>query len=221
MLKRVASLFPIRLQQELKRLRFARQVRNGKFLTSEPEFQRLAEWVQPGDWVVDVGANIGHYTCELSRLVQASGRVFSFEPIPHTFELLAANVALLRDSNVTLLNAALSDNMRVVGMSLPTFDSGLGNFYQASITGDSRHVTYRVAALTLDSLGLSQMPVLIKIDAEGHEFQVLKGMQSILRNAGPRLIVEGTDPAVEVFLGDLGYHFQLFPDSPNRLFTRP
>src|SRR5580698_10220999 len=101
LLKRVASRFPVGLQQELKRVKFRRDIRNGTFRTDEPEFNRLREWVRVGDWVVDIGANVGHYTLELSSLVGRTGRVFAFEPIPETFELLAAHAARCENQNVT------------------------------------------------------------------------------------------------------------------------
>jgi FkbM family methyltransferase len=218
-LKRIASWLPHRLQQELKRLRFRRQILGGVFQTDEPEFNLLPEWIRPGDTVIDVGANIGHYSCRMAVLAGPRGRVIAFEPIPHTFELLAANVALLPTANVTLVNAAASDATAVVGMDLPVFDSGLRNYYRAAITPSQGAAAYYVTALSIDALGLSQPVSLVKIDAEGHELAVLNGMQALLRRSHPRLIVEGPDEAVESFLAGLGYAFEALPGSPNRIYT--
>src|SRR6516162_3358285 len=105
LLKKLASKFPSRVQQELKRWHFWRQLHFGTFATSEPEYARLPSWVGEGDWVVDVGANVGHYTIRLSQLVGKSGRVFAFEPVPENFELLVSNVSTVCVQNVTLFNA--------------------------------------------------------------------------------------------------------------------
>jgi ubiquinone/menaquinone biosynthesis C-methylase UbiE len=89
-LKKLAARLPLRWQQELKRRYFANQIRKHSFRAPEPEFEMLSPMVSAGDWVLDVGANIGQYTLRLSELVGESGRVISFEPVPETFELLAA-----------------------------------------------------------------------------------------------------------------------------------
>jgi FkbM family methyltransferase len=219
MLKRLVSRFPLGLQQELKRVKFRRDIRKGVFRTDEREFARLRDWVGAGDWVVDIGANVGHYTLELSSIVGPTGRVFAFEPIPHTFELLAANVALFENRNVTLMNAAASDAMRIVAMDLPMFDSGLPNFYMASITA-KEIAPYQVAAFPVDALGIAGRISLVKIDAEGHELSVLKGMSRLIADSRPVLIVEGEDPAVEALLKGMGFAFEQFPGSPNRVYLR-
>ena len=218
MLRKFASYLPFGTQQELKRMKFRREIRRGEFRSPEPEFLRLDDWVSPGDWVIDVGANVGHYTLALSALVGPAGRVFAFEPIPHTFEILAANAALTRYRNVTLMNAAASDAVRMVGMDLPFFDSGLQNFYQASITANAQ-APYQVLALSIDNLCLSGPVSLVKIDAEGHELEVIGGLMRLIESKKPVLIVEGTDVSIETLLSGLGYIARALPNSPNRIYT--
>ena len=60
LLKKIASTIPLRFQQGLKRLYFAHHIKAGKFITKEPEFSQIGQWVSEGDWVIDVGANVGH-----------------------------------------------------------------------------------------------------------------------------------------------------------------
>src|SRR5881296_3836076 len=112
-MKRLASLFPHSWQQELKRHYYRRQIRRQTFETAEPEFKLLSSIVSPGDWVIDVGANIGHYTKQFSELVGSEGRIFALEPVPDTFALLAANASLFKYRNVTLLNVAASESTTV------------------------------------------------------------------------------------------------------------
>lgn len=133
-IKRLASRLPIRYQQELKRLHFANQIRNRSFKTAESEdreYARLHEWAGPGDWVLDIGANVGNYTARLSEIVGAAGRVLAFEPVPENFELLTANIARFPLRNVTLLNVAVSDQVGLCGMTMPTLETGLQNRYMA------------------------------------------------------------------------------------------
>jgi len=214
--KKMASKLPGHWQNELKRIQFSYQIRRGTFCTDEKEFSMLDQWVSKGDWVLDIGANIGHYTARLSELVGQSGRVIAFEPVPATFELLAANMARLPRNNVTLLNIAASDSTEIVGMSIPKFDSGLSNFYMAHLTDSSTDLQIMTAAI--DTLQLPGKITLAKIDAEGHEISVLAGMRDLLGRDHPVLIVEDNSEELTDFLHDLGYRHQKIESSSNTIF---
>jgi FkbM family methyltransferase len=221
--KSLASRFPRRVQQELKRVHFRRQLRSGKFATAEPEYDRLGDWIATGDWVVDVGANIGHYTVRFSLLVGNGGRVLAFEPVPETFELLAANLSFVGARNVSLFNVAVSAGTGVTSLSVPQLPSGLANFYAAGLTDTSPWpynpaAAFSVLTLALDSLPLPHRVSLVKIDVEGHELPALRGMEQLLRRDRPRLIVENATGPICTFLHDLDYESVQLPQSPNRVF---
>jgi FkbM family methyltransferase len=225
-LKRITSRLPRRYQQELKRIRFGYQIRKGTFKTDEQEFGMLESWVGKGDWVLDIGANVGHYTSRLSEIVGETGRVLAFEPVPETFELLAANVARLPLRNVTLLNIAASESTNVLGMNVPKFDSGLENYYSAQLTHETAE--FRVLCAPIDSLGFLPCPPsdtsarrirLAKIDVEGHELSVVKGMQRLLGRDHLILIVEGDSPEVASYLAAFGYSARKIEGSPNTIFS--
>jgi FkbM family methyltransferase len=215
-LKVLASHLPIQWQHELKRVHFRRQIRRGSFVTADPEFLMLDQLISEGDWVIDVGANIGHYTKRLSDLVGPSGRVLAFEPVPNTFSLLSENVTLFRYSNVSLLNLAASDRTTSVGISIPTFETGLKNYYQASI--DEQASGLQVVTIAVDSLSLRKRIRLIKIDAEGHDYTVLRGAEQVLVRDHPILIVETNAPEVRQMLTGLGYRNESIAGSPNALY---
>lgn len=215
--KKFAARLPRRWQQELKRRYFASQVRNRTFRTDEAEFDILPTMVGPGAWVLDIGANIGHYTVRLSELVGEHGRVISFEPVPATFELLAANVALIRRHNVTLINAAASDSTRIAAMNIPRFeDSGLDNFYTAHLS--TQPAELNVLCIAVDSLAPSQPIGLVKIDAEGHELPALRGMKRLLERDHPTLIVEDSSSEIAEFLAGFGYSSEQLRGSSNLIF---
>ncbi|NLG36296.1 MAG: FkbM family methyltransferase [Lentisphaerae bacterium] len=216
-LKSIAARLPSGWQRTLKRGLYARQIRRGTFRTDEPEYARLAEWIRPGDWVLDIGANVGHYTKRFSELAGAGGRVIAFEPGPATFSLLAANCLLFAHPNVTLFNAAASDITALAGLATPTFDSGLDNGYEASLTPDPAGAL-PVLTLAIDSLDLQPRVALVKIDAEGHEARVLTGMERTLARHRPVLIVETGDPDLVSRVSGWGYAPEQLPGSPNYLF---
>jgi FkbM family methyltransferase len=217
LLKGFAARLPDRWQVELKRYHFRKQIRKGTFVSSEPEFEILQDFIVPGDWVVDIGANVGYYTKRLSELVGPQGRVIAFEPVPETFSLLAANVQLFAHPNVTLVNAAVSDRLDLVGMSMPKMPSGLANFYQAHIS-PVEDSPFSVLTLSLDSLCVSQRIALIKIDAEGHEPLVLSGMMELIKRHRPVLVVETFSDEVIESLAALDYRWEKHKKSANIVF---
>lgn len=219
-LKLGVALLPPSWAQAIKRMRFARMIRNRSFMSAEEhdaEFRRLHEWVSAGDWVIDVGANFGNYSARLSELVGSSGRVFSIEPVLSTFELLSSNMACLPQKNVTLFNVAVSDGAGLTGIEVPKQENGLDNPYMARLT-DGPDASCTVMRMPLDALPLPQRVSLIKIDVEGHELEAVQGMQRLLARDRPLLVVEGRSPEVASVLAKFGYTFEDTPRSPNRVY---
>lgn len=219
-IKVIASRLPLRWQQGLRRLHFRRKILKGTFHSNEPEYVQLGDWVTAGDWVIDIGANVGHYTLKLSSLVGEHGRVIAIEPITEAFEILSANVALLRLKNVTLLNVAGSSKAAIVNMTIPKTENGLQNFYMAHVADQiSEH---RVLTVPLDTLDLPHRISLVKLDAENHELPILHGMQKLLTRDYPLLIIEGNENSSEIdrFMTGLGYTFSKITGSPNHVYKK-
>ena len=216
-IKQLFSRLPQKWQSELKRVRYARQIRKGTFQTDEPEYLMLSQLVSPGDWVLDIGANVGHYTKRFSELAGARGRVIAFEPVPTTFSLLSANAQHFAHPTVSLINAAVSGHFAEVGMSIPRFSSGLHNFYEAHLSPGTEN-SLPVLALSIDSLAIDHPISLVKIDAEDHEASVLAGMKTLIEKYHPALIVETGSQEVVAALSASGYAATKLPGSPNFLF---
>lgn len=219
LLKRAAARLPEAWQYELRRWYFRRQIARDVFATDEPEYVLLPTFLRPGDWVLDVGANVGHYTRRMSDLVGSAGRVIAFEPVPTTFALLAANARCFRHANVTLINAAASDATASAGVRIPDFAEGLRNYYQASLQGQGP-AELTILTIAIDALALPSRVRLAKIDVEGHELPVLRGMQALLRRDRPVLVVETSSREVVDLLRGLGYDTERLPGSSN-LLCRP
>ena len=217
LIKQMAARLPADWQVAIRRQVYARQIRRGTFRTPEPEWKRLEEWVKEGDWALDIGANIGHYTKRLSELAGATGRVVAFEPVATTFHLLSSNARHFAHANVTLLQAAVSDGTTIRGMKIPSFGTGLKNYYEAELTENGTG-DVSVMTLSIDRLGLAGRVTLAKIDAEGHERAVLEGMKGLIAAQKPVLIVETGDGEVVRWLEGMGYSAERLPGSPNVLF---
>jgi FkbM family methyltransferase len=217
--KRLAAFLPHRWQQDLKRRFFRGQILRKTFRTNEPEWAAADRWLSAGDWAVDIGANIGHYTRRFSDLVGPTGRVIAFEPVPATFELLAANAALFAHANVTLLNLAASDSTQILGISIPDFDVGLKNYYGAALTSSSEGL--QVMTCAIDLLAPPGRVRLLKVDAEGHDAVVLRGARALLERDHPTVVIESVSPEVVELMARLGYLREELPNSPNVIYRYP
>ena len=214
----VTARLPEAARFGLKRMRFGLQIRAGKFLTGEPEFGILHQLVEPGDWVLDVGANVGHYSARLSELVGSDGRVIAFEPVQETFALLTSNMMKTAFPNVTCLNLASSDEARLVAMSLPSTAGGSVNFYRASIVTSSDGEGSSAIAVPVDGIGIQNRIALIKVDVEGHERPAIDGMRGLISRDKPILIIETESSELETEINGMGYKSERMSGSPNILF---
>ena len=214
--KKMASRLPAGLRESLQKHWHTLRYRSGRFVHNEPEFALLNGWVSAGDWVLDVGANIGIFSARLSELVKENGRVLAFEPVPATFRLLVHNSRLFPYANVTALNFALSGTPALIGMSIPATSTGLPALARASLVDSGGQM--QVLCLPFGETPLPHAVRFIKIDVEGHEAQVLKGIWPIIERDRPRLLIEGFDEAIHDSLRPLGYQRQLIEGSPNAIF---
>ena len=191
-------------------------MKRGRFRPRDPEFDLLAELIEPGDWVLDVGANVGYYTLRLSELVGAAGRVFAFEPISRTVEVLSHNGRYAAHDNITIIQAAASDLTCILRFTVDLAPSGLPDYFTARSTTDGGN--FSAFATTIDSLALAHRVSLVKIDTEGTERLVLRGMEALLRRDQPVLIVE-CDASLADYLAGFGYLMVPHkPPSANLLF---
>lgn len=142
--------------------------------------------IRPGDIVVDIGANIGYYTLLFARSVGPSGHVYAFEPDPENFALLQKNIVLNGYTNVTLEQKAVSDRTDTLRLYLA---DNVGD-HRAYDSGDHRSCI-EIPAVALDSYFGAQKIDFIKMDIQGFEHTVLRGMQRILsENTAVKLISE-------------------------------
>ena len=144
----------------------------------EPAVSSLfCSFIKDGMTVVDIGAGIGYYTLLAAKRVGDEGLVLSFEPDSFRFRILQKNARVNNWQNVRLFKIALSDKNERRKMK-----RGVG-FTPKGIGGK---VTVKVA--TLDSfLGSADV---IKIDVEGAELEVLRGMEKILVEGKAKIICE-------------------------------
>jgi FkbM family methyltransferase len=149
----------------------------------------IREQVRPGEVFYDVGANIGIYTVMAGRQVGASGRVLAFEPHSPTFACLIQNI-LANDLEdvVSPCNFALSDREGHLPFNYQSSAPGSSDSQLDSRTsGSGEAYTPQIAefkyATTIDRLladGAVAPPDHVKIDVDGNELLILRGMAGLM-----------------------------------------
>lgn len=150
-------------------------------------FCRLCE---QGDFVVDIGANIGWYSIIASRLIGATGKVVAFEPDPANLQILKKNVALTTNAEaVEIHNQALGD--RKSSQELFLCPDNLGDHRLFDDGTDRDVVVVEVGTLDLFFSDGPRRPTLVKSDTQGSEAKILRGARKLFAEAWrPVLILE-------------------------------
>lgn len=225
---------------------FSRNDLLGQFLDlygewAVPEIELLCSLIQPGDVVVDVGANIGADAVPLAHRVGPHGRVWAFEPQLFLYEQLCANALLNNASAILPCRTAVGD--RSGRLRMPAVDYGhSGNFSALSLAGvpidpagkggSANLPSDQVDCVRLDEV-LADSPTvrLIKIDVEGMEISVLEGAVGLIERCRPLLYFElnreETGDALIARVRSLGYrlYWHVFrgfnPENYNRNAYNP
>ncbi len=150
----------------------------------------LLKTLRPGDVFIDVGAHYGYYTLLAARMVGPGGQVQSFEAAPDSVALLEANTQGLPQVRVTA--SAVSDHAGEI--TFWTFPGPTDEWNTtAPAENQSGGIPLRVPCITLDEAlsGLeNQKELLVKMDVEGGEPAVLRGMVNILTRYRVTLAME-------------------------------
>lgn len=169
--------------------------------------------INPGDVVIDAGANIGAYTVRMAEKVGGAGFVIAFEPMRETFECLSHNCA--EYNHIFVFNKALSNRNDMVSMEA---NQNVGMCHVSTIGGSM------VETITIDSLGLSKCDF-IKMDIEGYEPLALQGAMETIKKFRPKIFIELNDGALARYgfkkndilipLLEIGYNMELIDPSHN------
>jgi FkbM family methyltransferase len=223
----VFFIFPDNLLKLLKKYHFFIKLKNFK-ASEEEDLALLDRLISRNSEVIDIGANIGLYTKYMSKYVGESGRVFSIEPVPETFEYLKSNIRKFGLKNVIPLNIAVSEKKGKAIMMVPRFDDKRLNFYEASITDSPNNSALCFETETNTLKGICKQydikPSFIKCDVEGYEWPVFSEAGNVLTQYKPILLIEINNdlnrPDLKTknllsYLRSIGY--EIFVNKNNRL----
>jgi FkbM family methyltransferase len=162
-------------------------------LTTVRAYERI---VQPGDVVLDIGANIGAHALHLARAVGAGGKVWAIEPTDYAIGKLRTNIALNPDlagriicCQVMLVDQADDNPVPPLHSSWPLI--GDSNLHKQH--GGRLMPAKNARAVTLDTLireyGIERVDF-IKLDIDGHECNMLRGARETLNSRRPVILLE-------------------------------
>jgi len=160
--------------------------------TYEDEIGKLIKIsLTEGDTAIDIGGNIGLQSLRMSSCVGPTGKVFAFEPLNYLQEKFKKNTALNRAHNVTLFPFALSDQQNELDLTINKnqWNQGAFSLSNKDIGNDKQRVVVKVAD-EMAEIQLLDKISLIKIDVEGFEFHVLRGLKQTIQKHKPRIIFE-------------------------------
>jgi FkbM family methyltransferase len=194
-------------------------VLHGNWENAEVDF--MLSWLRPGDGVIDAGANIGVFTLQAARAVGPAGKVYAFEPMRSTFDMLARSVrANGFDQRCAIFNEGLGASEGSGSFHLSSHATNPGSSY-ISEGSDGARIRIR----PLDSMEYERPIRFIKMDVEGFEPHILRGAAATLARHAPVILTEFfprslreiggiSGPGYVAILEKLGYTMSVF--SPER-----
>lgn len=206
------------------RLRWFYRAWRYRLKVEKQEIRWLLQHLDPGEVALDIGAHKGAFTYWMRRRVGRAGKVFAFEPQPVLAARLQRLVTRAGYHNIVVERMGLSSQVAKTALKIP----GRGSSPSASLerTEDSLRdgKEIMVEVTTLDEYFRADTAFrvrLIKCDVEGHELDVFRGAEQLLRRDHPHLLFEsearhldgGTPREVFEFLEGLGFRGRYFgPD---------
>lgn len=160
--------------------------------------------LKPGDAMLDLGAHVGYYSLIGARKVQATGKVYAFEPLPRNIGYLKDHLKLNDVENVVLYEGAIGH-----------FD-GYFNLTDNSPVGAklSENGRLKVRVYSLKNLLQSKaipIPQVIKMDIEGAEYELLNDLKDVLKDQDIKIFLSTHGKDIHrkclAMLTDLGYSF--------------
>ena len=158
--------------------------------------------------ILDIGANIGNHSLYFATVMHPQ-RIYSFEPIKETYEILQKNIEINNLNNVII-----SFNIACGAESA----RGKRKNYDCNNIGGTSILECcegEFDICTIDSMKLKDKIALIKIDVEGFEENVILGALQTIKMNKPVIMVEAFDEAntfwnIYGLLSDLGYKCRPF-----------
>jgi len=157
--------------------------------------------LRQGGSVIDVGANIGYLTLIAAQAAGQRGVVYAFEPSPREFAQLLRHLELNGVMNVVPFPVAVGAERGMLPLHLaPEENPGQNSQYRTDLGARDVMVNVRPISDLMSPQGLEDVRC-VKIDVEGAEMEVLKGMASVMRYLSRATFIIEVSPQLLKFAG--------------------
>jgi FkbM family methyltransferase len=177
----------------------AGEMRAGRIF--EPHILETARcYAQPGTSILDIGANFGQMSTLFSQLVGEKGIVYSFEAQEYCFAILKLNIAANKCDNVRPFHGAVMEKGgSEVFFPEPDFVRfGSYGSYPLSLNGDE-NARAAVKTVAIDDIAFERPISFCKIDVQGSDIFVLRGMRETIRKHRMPILFEYEERFQEEF----------------------
>jgi len=145
----------------------------------------VSKYIPTNKNMIDVGANIGVWSIIFRNVINAVNYIYAFEPQQEIYDCLQKNIILNNMNNIIAYNCALSDANNVKYMNSSYDDKQNFGAFRINETDKLLQINCRVGdEYEIDNVGF------IKIDVEGHEYEVLCGLSNIIKKNMPVIFIE-------------------------------
>ena len=147
--------------------------------------------LRKGDTVIDCGANIGYYALQEAQAVGPTGRVHAIEPVTSNVRVLQSNIYLNGYNNVRVHYLAVGDGDRDDYINISTMSNMCSMVKKQGYRRYVDKLPVRVTSIDSFMDKYDVVPDVIRMDVEGYETEIVRGMGRLLKSGGPlRLFME-------------------------------
>jgi len=169
----------------------------------------LRQHLQAGDTVIDGGANVGYVSAFAASLVGPTGEVHGFEPLKECYDRCQVMAGLNPQHHFFFNNAALGDENAIVSIACPQGDARNATLVAGKDYTDIRQVPVkRLDDYIADNVRSPEKLKLIKLDVQGFEFLVMRGLEKFFESTTFRPLIACDMKPWEI--GNIGYTLKDF-----------
>lgn len=214
------------MPKKFSKIRFLYRAYKYRYVEDGPELKYISNSIESGELVLDIGTHKGGYLYWIHKATGKNGQVIAFEPQPTLYDYVKQAISSFKMKNVDFYHGGLSSKRGTLDLFIPKAEglTSPGATFEKREGRKGHFITVPIYQLD-ELLAERTRPVsFIKMDVEGHELEVFKGADQILKTDRPKLIFECENRHLNgksvsdifQYIQDLGYEGYFFKKGKRR-----